>query len=162
MSQTLAPTDIARLLVEDLKVVTQFFTKDLTFLPADKFHARPMGVARPPALFAAEVAAFNQMVTKLIQGQEAQFADPQGLEQWASKFQTSGDIKTDIDASVDGLIAAIERVEDFGKEVMAPWGQPISIYRLITVTIGHMWYHDGQINYLQCLYGDGEFHWMSD
>jgi hypothetical protein len=27
------------------------------------------------------------------------------------------------------------------------------------VVSSHLWYHDGQLNYIQCLPGDGDYHW---
>jgi len=40
-----------------------------------------------------------------------------------------------------------------------PWGAQ-SLYSTAQTAVSHLWYHDGQLNYVQALLGDGEVHWM--
>ena len=44
--------------------------------------------------------------------------------------------------------------------VNAPWGMPTPVFILAQIAVSHIWYHDGQLNYIQSLLGDGEVHWM--
>ena len=45
------------------------------------------------------------------------------------------------------------------KSAMAPWGMESKLYEFAQIAISHIWYHDGQLNYVQCLLGDGDYHW---
>ena len=62
-------------------------------------------------------------------------------------------------AYADAIRAQDESV--FGKKFMMPWGEVDGAF-LISVPIMNMSYHGGQINYVQMLYGDTEFHIKRD
>ena len=51
---------------------------------------------------------------------------------------------------------------DLGKEVAMPWGAKFPAMVAILLPTSHMTYHDGQINYIQTLFGDAEFHWIEE
>jgi uncharacterized damage-inducible protein DinB len=63
--------------------------------------------------------------------------------------------------SADAIVAAIEGAEEAAliAEATAPWGEPMPLYMLIYMAADHMTYHDGQVNYIQTLYGDADVHW---
>ena len=45
------------------------------------------------------------------------------------------------------------------KTATTPWQMEASLYSLAQMAVSHIWYHDGQLNYIQCLMGDGDYHW---
>jgi hypothetical protein len=50
--------------------------------------------------------------------------------------------------------------EDLAKTVTAPWQMDAPLYMIAQIAVSHLWYHDGQLNYIQCLLGDEKVHWM--
>ena len=34
------------------------------------------------------------------------------------------------------------------------------VYMIAQIMVSHIWYHDGQLNYIQSLLGDEKVHWM--
>ena len=44
--------------------------------------------------------------------------------------------------------------------ITPPWKMPAPLFSLANVAVSHIWYHDGQLNYIQMLLGDGAVHWM--
>ena len=61
----------------------------------------------------------------------------------------------------EALAAALTTAGDrLGETVQAPWGEQLSLYQLSQVAANHILYHDGQLNYLQALKGDGDMHWF--
>jgi hypothetical protein len=40
------------------------------------------------------------------------------------------------------------------------WQIPTPLFTLAHIAVSHLWYHDGQLNYIQALLGDEKVHWM--
>ena len=62
------------------------------------------------------------------------------------------------------FVEALSQADDatLNKVVMAPWGLEAPLLSLAHVISSHIWYHDGQLNFIQCLLGDGKYHWSGD
>lgn len=50
--------------------------------------------------------------------------------------------------------------ETLNKVATPPWQMDAPIYMLAQIAVSHVWYHDGQLNYIQTLLGDDKMHWM--
>jgi uncharacterized damage-inducible protein DinB len=137
------------------------YGSDFAHIPADKQVTTPMGVARPASEFTAECASFNRFVAKMVRGQEVpQLTDEQRKAYYAS-FDTGDKAIAEFNASVEDLSAALTAAsdEDLSKEITMPWGDQSPLWAAVHMAASHMMYHQGQINYIQALYGDGESHW---
>ena len=66
------------------------------------------------------------------------------------------------DGLIDELSAALSAADEatLTKTVMAPWQMESTVFMLATIAVNHIWYHDGQLNLIQALNGDGDVHWM--
>jgi hypothetical protein len=154
--------DLKRHLCENMARVRDFYVKDLNYIPADKFDASPMGAAKTAKDMTLECAGLNRILVKLIAGEEAKHPSPEDRKASYASFKTAEDVKGEFSSSFDELIAKVEKLEpaQLDREITAPWGQTLPLGAMLLMGVSHVTYHDGQLNYIQSLYGDDKFHWM--
>jgi hypothetical protein len=153
--------NIKDLTINRLNSNVEQYIKDMSFIPDDKLSVVPMGCARPVLEFTAEVIGFNMFVAKAMRGEpipnmsdedKAAFFATVNCRAVAEKMLTEG---------VSEIITAFERLSDaeLMEEVTLYWGQTESRLIVANMAASHMGYHDGQLNYIQALFGDGANHW---
>lgn len=148
--------DLKSFVAGQVREVAQTYAQDLGFVSEEKCAECPGGKARTPLAFSAEVAGFNQMVGKVLRGEEADFSMPDvANREEATQLVTS---------SAEELASLVEGMneDELTRPITMPWGQPMPALGAVMMAAGHMSYHDGQINYLQTLYGDDVDHWRSN
>jgi hypothetical protein len=135
---------------------------DLKHMNDEQLVEKKMGVGRSPLNMTAEVGFFNGACAKILKGEEAPMGDESAFAKLLDSFTTREEAVAMMDANTAELAEAIRGLsdEDLGAQVMAPWGEPITKGGLANMCVGHMMYHDGQINYIQTLNGDNAVHWM--
>lgn len=148
-------------LAGQLRYTSASYCRDLGFLPADKLGESAGGVARSPLAFTAEVAGFNHLIAKLVRGEEASLPSAEERTAYEATVTDLESATGAVRGSVDDLIAALESADEvqLATEITAPWGSQIVPINLVGIAVQHMAYHDGQINFIQTLLGDGEEHW---
>lgn len=161
MSATATKFELREFLAAFTSRVCDSFIGDLNHIPEDKFLVSPMGVARTPAEFTAECAGFNKMLAAMLRGEKVERPDPEAIKAFYATIDSREKAINLLRTNTDILVAAIREVDEakFYEVAMAPWGQPMALYDLVHKAGVHMCYHDGQANYVQALYGDGENHW---
>ncbi|RYG22809.1 DUF664 domain-containing protein, partial [bacterium] len=134
---------------------------DLAHLKAEQLSASPMGVARSPLAFTAECIGFNRLVADSVAGKPTSIPSQEQREAFFASIDSLEKAQAGLKASADALAAAVEATDEatLTAEGTAPWGEPLSLYMLVYYAADHMSYHDGQVNYIQALYGDAEDHW---
>lgn len=155
--------DILELLVGNLAHLRGVYLKDLGYIPDDKFDAVPMGAAKSPKNITLECAGGYRILCKLIDGGEAKHSSPEDRKAWYATFATIEAVKSEYGTAMDELIAKVKALDpaELDRPATAPWGEPCPLGRLIFfMGVSHTTYHNGQINYIQSLYGDDKFHWM--
>ena len=164
MSATATSIDFKAFLADTIQHNAETLIKDLKHVPDDKLNVSPMGCARRPLEFVAECAGFNRLLTKTIKGEEAQPPSQEEREKFYASCDNYEKAQHLLEDSTAVLVDAIKSLteQELTREVTAYWGQPMPLYRLIHAAAVHMAYHDGQVNYIQCLYGDAKVHWMED
>lgn len=160
MSTVTLSIDPKSTLVDSLRRIGGMYVNDLGFIPSDKLGASPMGTARTPLEFSAEVAGFNRYVASVLQGQTVT-RTPEERDAYVKSIDSFEKAKQAVDSSVELLADAVAGLDEEGmiREVTTPWEETVTAYRLASMCLMHMMYHDGQINYIQSLYGDSENHW---
>ena len=137
-------------------------TLDLEAVPDDKAVEANGGCSRSAVSVAAECAAFNHVCASLISGQPGKYQSFDDIQAFSKTCPNKAEAKAALQESVGVLKSAIESQTDdqLGEEISAPWGQPITRFSLGNVAAAHMWYHNGQIAYIQTLNNDSDNHWM--
>lgn len=98
----------------------------------------------------AECISVNNGSAALLRGETPAEAQPPTTVEEARAALTS---------SAASFANALRSSDDsvFQRKFQMPWGEVTGEF-LIDITIANMHYHNGQLNYIQCLYGDDVFH----
>jgi hypothetical protein len=86
------------------------------------------------------------------------------MKQLSAEFAVKSVAIARLSEATEALTGAIASASDdtLNQVVTPPWGMPAPLYICAQVAASHIWYHDGQLNYIQCLLGDDKVHWMGD
>ena len=158
---TVTLPNIKDLTINRLNSNLEQYIKDMSFIPDDKLGVVPMGVARPVLEFTAEVIGFNMFVAKAMRGEPIpHMSDEDKAAFFASVDSREKAVKM-LSDGVSEIITAFEKLTDaeLMEEVTLYWGQTETRFIVANMAAAHMGYHDGQLNYIQSLFGDGANHW---
>ncbi len=138
----------------------RLLTNDLKAIAADKANICPGGCARTALNIVAECASVNAMAATVLSGGEFKRPSPEEREAHLNSFDTTDKVLAYLDQETQHLLEVIDTIDEstFGDE-MSPFGRPMTRFGVAGLPSWHMMYHDGQLNYIQSLHGDGEMHW---
>ncbi len=144
-----------------LDAVTHMTIADVKAIPDDKWTAAHGGCARPANELLGDTITNLKWTTETINGIESS-----AYNNMAAESAACADKETAITALTEAsaaLAAAIRGASDdqLNRVAMAPWQMATPVMVLAHIAVSHIWYHDGQLNYIQGLLGDGEVHWMA-
>lgn len=161
MSTTATGVNYKQILIDQLQMIGETYTKDLGFIPEDKQGESPMGKARTAIEFTAECAGFNYFVAGLIRGDTAAAPSAEERAAYMASLNTGAKASEALKQSIQLVISALNDIsdEDLSREVTMPWGSTVPLHRAASMCAGHMMYHCGQLNYIQSLFGDDANHW---
>ncbi len=147
-------------LIELIESAGKDYVKDLENLTDKQLKAPMGGAARKGADFSYEVAVVNKRVAARLRGDDP---GPWPFESWAvappdcisqvSLAQAAAE-------STAEVIAALRQIDE--AELLAPLTigtSETTRFKLASMVLIHLSYHDGQLNYIQSLNGDAEIHW---
>jgi hypothetical protein len=134
--------------------------QDLEALPAEAYNKSFGGVARTVADFVYEAKLVNDHVAMVMRCEEP-FPWPE--DKWITApadFRTKDEVTAGFAKSSQSLIETVEAfsVEDFDSPLPTDEGETTRAERCRFMEL-HLWYHSGQLNFIQTLLGDAEWHW---
>jgi hypothetical protein len=143
-----------------LKSVSNRFLQDLQALPEDAFSKSLGGAARTVADIVYEVNLVNDHVGMVVRGEEP-FDWPEGYVKAPPDFQTKEAVIDAFERSSHRLLATAEALTPEGIEatIETEDGETTRFERFRFATL-HLWYHSGQLNFIQTLLGDADWHWQ--
>jgi uncharacterized damage-inducible protein DinB len=161
MSNTATSFELKSFLTGIVQRSADRLSADLAHLSAEQLTASPMGAARNPLHFTAECIGFNRLVANAFVGKPSAMPSQEERDAFFASIDTLEKAQAGLKRSADTLGAAIDQADEakLTAEGTAPWGEPMPLYMLVYMAADHMSYHDGQVNYIQTLYGDAEVHW---
>lgn len=161
MSPSSPPLDFKGFLCDLVTKYAQILAADLAHVPSDRLHEAPMGVARSPMAFTAECIGFNRLVADALAGKPIAMPSKEEIAAFFASIDTIEKAQAGLTTTAQAIVAGIQAASEgaLAAEVVAPWGEPMPLYQLAYSAAGHMNYHDGQVNYVQALYGDSVNHW---
>lgn len=136
-------------------------SNDLKAIPAEKAGVSPGGVGRTPLNIVAECAMANgQFADFFASGQFAHVPHEQ-QEALLAEYDSVQKVLAYLDKETDRLLTALESLDEstLGEISDQIHGRPRTRLAIAQLPATHMMYHDGQLNYIQALYGDAEMHW---
>lgn len=143
-------------------MVAQLYIKDLRAISADVYTSTHGGCSRSIQSISAEVVDMTRRTADIVRGAEPSRPTDEEFEAHVASLDTKEKAEEAILAVAGSLSEAIAQATDdqLNREVMMPWGMPMSVYALCHLAVTHINYHDGQVNYIQSIHGDGEIHWL--
>jgi DinB superfamily len=147
-------------LLSGLRGACHIFLADLRALPEEAYGKSFGPASRTVADIVYEVNMVNDHVGMALRGEEP-FAWPDGGYIRAPEdFKEKSVVLAAFKESKARLLATIEGMSeaDFETTVETERGPKTGFERCQFMTV-HMWYHSGQLNYIQTLIGDDGWHW---
>ncbi len=146
-------------LIKGLQSALGTLRKDLVALPEDAIAKTFGGVSRSAADMVHEINLVNEHVVKTLLGQPL-FDWPEGWIKAPAELQTKHALLAAFDKTNTFVIEGLESLsdEDWTKTVTTERGDTNTAERIRFITL-HVWYHSGQVNYIQTLLGDSAWHW---
>ena len=137
----------------------RFFQQDLENLPPEVFEKSLGGKARTAADIAYEVRLTNERLCRDLQRLESS-ESPNAWTVAPEEFRTKEAAIASFQSSADQVVALIERlsVEEMEEVVPGVLGDASRADHCRAMTV-HLFYHSGQLNFIQTLLGDSEIHW---
>ncbi|MBX3119548.1 MAG: hypothetical protein KF784_10820 [Fimbriimonadaceae bacterium] len=161
MSQVMEGIDARGYLAGWAQALKQMYSADVKAIPADKLNVSPGGVARSSNDLTADTVLLMNWVTEALKGNETKLEEGDYAALGAKLTTADAQIEA-LSSSIDAFCGALSEASDerLNSTIMAPWGMETPVYMLAQIAVSHIWYHDGQLNYIQALNGDGAVHWM--
>lgn len=142
--------------------LTHMFCIDLKHMPEGCFNESHGGKARTVADIVAEVSGLNMMVVGILNGATPAMPSDEERAAYTASLNNAEACINAIRSSGEAIAQAIKDTSEatFAEMTTAPWGMSLTKYQFANIVVNNMWYHDGQLNYLQSLHGDDQVHWM--
>jgi hypothetical protein len=132
-------------------------------MPQERRTWRPMDEGRAALDQVMECAQVADWFARILATQDAEFLSPGFLESERaarSSVQTIEGAEAALNASSERLFAALAAVPaevlDQTVEIMPGWSDTLA--NVMFMPLRNLWYHIGQVNYIQTLYGDRQMH----
>lgn len=143
-----------------LQSASRMLTCDLNALPEEAFNKSFGPKTRTVADIIFEINLVNDHIAMVIRGEEP-FPWPEGG--WIKAPDTFAGKATVTEAFEASISKIIETVESFSLEQLTETikteNAETSRYERCRFMAMHMVYHSGQLNFIQTLLGDDEWHW---
>ena len=158
--ETTQKLDAKQELLNQFDMYAYLFNLDLDALSEVDAMKSYGGCTRSGVAVMAECAGFNKLIDSILKGTDAPQLDH--LRDYEAQGTSKEKAKQMLAESLDEIKSTIQGLseEALGEAVMAPWGQEMSRYGLASIAAAHLWYHNGQVAYMQALNGDSKNYWM--
>jgi len=148
-------------LISALNVQHTRLVNDFKALPDEAKAKSHGGCARTPLSFLVECAALNMFIADILEKGDGKRLTDEEEAALYKRMDTAEKALAMLDDSVAKLRAAYDALDEntLGDITDKPFGRPMQKFGPACLPINHMMYHDGQLNFLQTLYGDDKIHW---
>ena len=108
--------------------------------------------------------SFLQWCTLALRGETAPTGGEERVKELTAQCATKEGTIAMVQSTTDGFAAALAAApeDSLTKLVMAPFGLEMAMFMICQIAVNHIWYHDGQLNYIHCLLGDDKMYWMGE
>lgn len=139
-------------------------TADIKAIPADKWTVAFGGTTRPANEICADMISLLHWTTEALKGNLLAEGYMERMQELSAECADQSRAVAKFSQSVKDFNAALEAATDeaLNTEVTPPWEMPAPLFMMAQIAVSHVWYHDGQFNYIHNLLGDDKVHWMGD
>jgi len=138
------------------------FVKDLEALSQSQYETPYQANTRSACDITAEVSGMCLQVAAMLQGETPERPSEEQNQQRSRDLVKKEDGILAMKSAGQQLAETIASVpaEQMTAKFPMPWGEEFTGYQLANLAVNHILYHDGQLNFLQCLHGDQQMHWF--
>lgn len=152
--------DIKRLSVEGLRSACRIMRQDLDALPEEAFDRKFGPKTRTVSDLVYEATLVNDLIG-MVMREEVPFDWPEG--DWITapeSLRSKSDVIAAFARSSERIVETAESFtpEEFVSPLKTEEGETTRYERCRFMAL-HLWYHSGQLNYIQTLLGDDAWHW---
>jgi hypothetical protein len=153
--------DIRGTLIGWANGLASMYSADVNGIPEEDWNKTFGGCTRPASALSADAIGLIFWITGALGGTPPEgYGGSEALDEAVKTRQGTVEVlKKATDAFCQALGSASD--EKLNTPVMAPWGMEAPLLMLCTIAVSHVWYHDGQLNYIHCLRGDDKIYWMA-
>ncbi len=144
-----------------LTTFTHMMSADIGAIPDDKWDAAYGGCTRSAKAICAETISLLHWTADAMRG-KANTDDAAYMESRKSECPTPAEGQAALKEASAEFANAMAAASDeaLSQTVTPPWKMDAPLFAIAHIAVSHIWYHDGQLNYIQCLLGDEKIHWM--
>jgi hypothetical protein len=152
-------TDIERLIAQT-QMTSGLMGLDIQHMSHEMLAADNGGKARCGYDVICEVIDLVNFVTAQLSGEDVSLPEPQGWQKAPDHRKDREGILEEFQSASDRFTKALSTASDetLAKVVQSPLGE-VTVLRFAQIMPPHIMYHSGQLNYIQTLHGDDDFHW---
>lgn len=143
-----------------LEFARRRYLDDLEAMSEEALSSSPGGKARAGCDVTYELAGMYMMFTGLLQSRSGEIIGPSEWVKAPSEFRDKSAVTQLFDDAIIGFSDALRNYsgDAICDEYPSPFG-PFTPLGMGNLAVWHTMYHSGQLNYIQTLHGDDEFHW---
>lgn len=147
-----------------LAALTQMTSADIKAIPEDKWTATFGGCSRPANVLLADTISMLTWTTAALKGEEPASYDQSTMATLASAISDQSEAVSALQEAAQDFSEALTSCseETLNSTITPPWQMPTPVWMIAHIAVSHVFYHDGQFNYIQCLLGDDKIHWMGE
>lgn len=164
MSATATGVDARGYLSGWMNGLVGMYSADIKAIPDDKWETTFGGCTRSARDVTADALAMLNWTTEALKGNVIPTYEGELFEGMKNECATKDGAIAKLQTVAQQFNAALHAASDdaLNAIVTPPWQMDAPLYMLAQIAVSHIWYHDGQLNYIQCLLGDEKIHWMGD
>lgn len=140
------------------------YSADINAIPEEKWNATFGGCTRSACEVTADAISLLVWTAGALRGTPSSEYGPDNMNAMKESISTRDAALAQLQSSAADFVAALNEASDEALQavVTPPWQMDAPLFMLAQIAVSHVWYHDGQLNYIQCLLGDDKVHWMGD
>ena len=145
-----------------LSGLTNMYQADIRAIPEEQWLATHGGVTRSASEATADAIGLLNWTTEALKGNVIVADGSLITDEIKSACSTRDGASAALSGAAQAFSAALAATSDdaLNTPVTPPWRMDTPLYMLAEIAVSHLWYHDGQLNYIQSLLGDDKVHWM--
>ena len=162
MSVTTAGVDARGYLKGWAMALADMTGKDIRAIPADKWTATHGGCTKSALQVTAETISLLDWTAAALRGNAVLSDETSLMEKIKSDCASQEAAIARLKSAAGAFAAALSDASDeaLNAIVTPPWRMDAPLFMIAQIAASHIWYHDGQLNYIQSLLGDDQIHWM--
>jgi hypothetical protein len=147
--------------IQRIEFAKTLYLADLRSMPHEMLAKQCGGKARTGYDVTFELTGMYSVFADLLKARSGSITGPQGWVTAPPEFCNPEGARDAIAGALDRFVAALQTYEGdvLQDQYPSPVG-PFSPLGMANLAVWHTMYHSGQLNFIQTLCGDDQFHWL--